>query len=280
MVFLGHSASGGYSTGAMLAAAYVVGEIVGASLLGTLIPQSRMRRHLVIGFGVAAVPFAGLAMFPAAPIGVLAASALVAGPSPAASPGILRTLLARLVAEEDVPRAFSADAVIQELMWLAAPGLVVLLALQVSEVAPLALSAMSLAVASGSVGLLRSVRLPNQRAAESPRPPLRVLLAAWPIYLISAAAMSLMAVTELVLLALLQYRGSPVSLSGPLLMAFSACSAGAAFLFGLRTWPGSARIQCLVSLTATAVGIAMMAVLPNLYGIVAGCSSRGVSKQS
>jgi predicted MFS family arabinose efflux permease len=61
-----------------------------------------------------------------------------------------------------------------------------------------------------------------------------------------------------------------------LLTAFAAASALSAFLYGLRSWPGTPRSQSAVFLVGTAAAIAIVAELPTLPGIavaflVAGC---------
>jgi hypothetical protein len=275
LVFLGHGSVGGYAEGSLLAAIFIAGEVAGAAVLGTMLHPRRLRANLAAGLAVGASGFAFIALAPDNPVAMLATAAFVAGAGPALSPGALRTILTGIVSEEDVPRAFSADSVLTELLWMLAPALVVVLALQVGASTPLALCAVCMATASVSSFLLKSVKT-NDTKKNVARPPLRLVMSAWPIYVTSAAAMSLMAVSELVLPALLQYRNHPVGLSGILLTIFAALSALVAFLYGLRSWPGTARIQSLIFLVATTACIAVVATIPNLTGIVvfflaAGC---------
>ncbi|UXY22625.1 hypothetical protein N8I84_30905 [Streptomyces cynarae] len=277
MVFLGHGATGGYSTGSVLAAFFIAGEVVGAWALGTFLHPRRLRLHLSTGLGVGAAAFTALALWPDAALPVLAAASFVAGGAPAASPGALRTLLTSVVDDKDVARAFSADSILTELVWLAAPGLVVLLALQAGPGVPMAVCALCLVLGTAMVFTLRSARAVEADAAEGgERAPTSVVLSGWPIYVTSAAAMSLMAVSELVLTPLLQYRDLPVGLAGVLLMVFAGLSALGAFVYGLRSWPGTARTHSLVCLVGTAAGITVVALVPGLTGIVLGFLAAGV----
>ncbi|NDZ90415.1 MFS transporter, partial [Streptomyces sp. SID10115] len=60
LVFLVRERPGGYVLGAALAAAYVVGEIVGAPVLGMRIRAERARGAMAVGLGVGGLAFAGL----------------------------------------------------------------------------------------------------------------------------------------------------------------------------------------------------------------------------
>lgn len=276
LLFLGHAGSGRYSSGGELAAFFVVGEVVGSWALGRYLRPQRLRLHLAVGFAVGAAAFAVLALADRGPLWISAVAAFAGGAAPAASPGALRTVLTSIVPEEDVARAFSLDSVLTELLWLAAPGVVVLLALHGAAWAPAAVCAVCQGLAVPAVATLAAARAVEEESAAAQRPDLAVVLSAWPIYLTSAAAMALMAVSELVLPALLGYRGDAVGIAGLLLTVFSALSAAGAFCYGLRSWPFSARTQSLICLLGTALGIAVMAVSPGLAGITAGFLVAGV----
>ncbi|MCZ9337974.1 MFS transporter, partial [Streptomyces sp. TRM76130] len=106
------------------------------------------------------------------------------------------------------------------------------------------------------------LRLPEPRVSEPARriaaPMTRTLLSGWPVYLTSAAAMAMLATTELVLPALLEDRHIAVGWSGPLLAGFALASAAGALCYGLRTWPGSARVHSLVLLAVTAACVCLI----------------------
>ncbi|MEU9554257.1 MFS transporter [Streptomyces fumanus] len=275
LVFLSRESPGGYTLGASLASAYVLGEVVGAPLLGTRLGRGRMRRELSAGLLAGALAFGALPFAHSAPAPVLLALAFLAGGAPAACPGGLRASLTKLVGEDLVPRALSAEATLTQCIWAAAPGLVVLLALQVHPGAPLLLGAVLAATAS-----LLLLRLPEPRAAEpagrTAAPMTRTLLSGWPVYLTSAAAMAMLATAELVLPALLEDRHIAVGWSGPLLAGFALASAAGALCYGLRTWPGSVRVQSLVLLAVTAACVCLITLLPGLGGIAAALLLAGV----
>jgi len=269
MVFLGRGSPGGYAEGGTLAALYVIGEVAGSGVLGTLVPPSRTKLSLVVGMALGAVSFAVMFFVPGAPMAVLGTAAFLGGAAPAIAPGALRTVLIGLVPEGDTAAALSADSILTELIWMTAPGLVVLLALQISARAPLGLCAASMAVATTAA---LSLTPPAQGKDEfrPARSATRVLLSGWPVYLTAAAAMSISAVAELDLPPLLQSRHDPVGLAGVLLVGFGALSALGSFLYGLRTWPGTPRRHGQIFLTATAVAIVVEATAPHLVGIVVG----------
>jgi hypothetical protein len=274
MVFLGRGSPGGYAEGGALAALYVIGEVAGSGVLGTLVPPGRTKLGLVAGMAAGAASFAALFFAPDAPMAVLGTAAFLAGAAPAIAPGALRTVLMGIVAEDDMPAALSADSVLTELVWMAAPGLVVLLALQISARAPLGLCAASMAVAA-TAALFLTPPAPAKDETRTARPAARVLLSGWPVYLTAAAAMSISAVAELDLTPLLQSRHDPVGLAGVLLVGFGALSALGSFLYGLRTWPGSPRRHSQLFLAATAVAIVVEATVPHLAGIVIGFLAAG-----
>ncbi|MEV4427507.1 MFS transporter, partial [Streptomyces sp. NPDC049602] len=89
LVFLVRERPGGYTLGAVLAAAYVLGEIVAAPVLGMRLNAERARPQLVAGLAAGAAGFTGLGLAPGAHPVVLAALALLAGTGPAAVPGAL-----------------------------------------------------------------------------------------------------------------------------------------------------------------------------------------------
>ncbi|MGA4843904.1 MFS transporter [Streptomyces sp. G45] len=275
LVFLTRQGPGGYALGATLASVYVAGEVVGAPLLGARLGRGRTRRSLAAGLAAGALAFCALPFAASAPAPVPMGLAFLAGAAPAACPGGLRALLTGLVADGAVPRALSVESTLTQITWAVAPGLVVLLALHVHAGAPLVLGALLAATAT-----LPLLRLPEPREPppdrHAPAPLARTLLTAWPVYLTGAASMAMLASAELVLPALLERRGAAVGWAGPLLAGFALASAAGALCYGLRTWPGSAHTQSLVLLTATAGGLALVAVAPGVPGVAAALAVTGV----
>ncbi|MEW2544917.1 MFS transporter [Streptomyces sp. NPDC047002] len=281
LVFLVRESPGGYTLGAFLGGAYVVGEVVGAPVLGARLRGGRQRVQLAIGLAVGAAAFAGLAFCASAPAALPTVLAFVAGAAPAANSGSLRAALVEIVPKEDVTRALSVETTLTQGIWAVAPALVAFLALGGAAGAPLGLAAACAVLAAVGVRLLPIGRVPRDEAqvSEGPKPSLvRALAVGWPIYLTSAAAMALLATAELVLPALLQYRGLPVGWSGPLLTVFSASSVAGGLLYGARAWPGDSRRQSLVLLVVMAVFVGMIVVLPGLGGIAVGLVLAGAFK--
>ncbi|MFD9881725.1 MFS transporter [Streptomyces alboflavus] len=274
VVFLVREREGGYALGAILAAVYVVGEIVGAALLGMRMRPERARPQLAVGLGVGAVGFAVLGALPDAPGVVLAACAFVAGGAPGAAPGGLRALLNSLVPERAVAQAMSAESVLVFGIWAIAPAAVTGLALGVAPGLPLLLAAALMGLSVAGLRLLPA----GWKADESDRdgePMLRIMARAWPVYVTGAAGLSLLALAELVLPALLEQRGISVGMSGPLLAGLAVSSAAGSFVYGLRRWPGRLRTQSLVCMLGVSGCLAAVAVLPTAAWLAVGLTCAG-----
>ncbi|MFJ7984920.1 MFS transporter [Streptomyces sp. NPDC096351] len=275
LVFLVRERPGGYSLGAVLAAAYVLGEIAAAPVLGMRLNAARARPQLAAGLGVGAAGFTGLGLLPTAHPAVLAVLAVLAGAGPAAVPGGLRALLTALVPERAVTQAMSMESMLTFGIWAAAPALVTGLALGVAPAAPLLLMGGLMAV---SVAGLRA--LPpgwHQEAGEGGGSTRRALLRAWPVYVLGAAGLTLLALAELILPALLEQRGIGIGWAGVLLAGFSVGAAVGAFLYGLRgRWPGPLALQSLVLVLAVAAGVALVALLPSVPGIAVALTAAGL----
>ncbi|WP_406081918.1 MFS transporter [Streptomyces zaomyceticus] len=275
LVFLVRERPGGYSFGAVLAAAYVIGEIVAAPVLGLRMNAERARPQLVAGLAVGAAGFTGLGLLPGAHPAVLAALALLAGAGPAAVPGGLRALLTSLVPERAVTQAMSMESVLTFGIWAAAPALATGLALGVDPAVPLLLMGVLMAVSVPGLWGLPSGW--QQTAKEDGTSLRRSLLRAWPVYVLGAASLTLLALAELILPALLEQRGIGIGWAGPLLAGFSIGSAVGAFVYGLRgNWPGPLAVQSLVLVLAVASGVALVAVLPWTAAIAVALVAAGL----
>ncbi|WP_432153452.1 MFS transporter [Streptomyces tricolor] len=281
LVFLVRERPGGYSLGAALAAAYVIGEIIGAPVLGMRLNPRRARPHLAAGLLAGAVGFAGLGAFPAAPAALLAGSAFLAGAGPAAAPGGLRALLTSLVPGHAVAQALSVESMLTFGVWAVSPATVTGLALGVGPHLPLLLAAALMAASVAGLWVL-----PAGWAADGPErrgervgrgaSRLRVLARAWPVYVTGAAGLSLLALAELVLPALLEQRGIAVGWAGPLLTVMSVSSAIGAFLYGLRSWPGRLRTRSVVLMAGMSAAVAAVALIPGAPGIAAALAVAGL----
>ncbi|MFC9845812.1 MFS transporter [Streptomyces sp. NPDC060223] len=275
LVFLTRERPGGYTLGAALAAAYVLGEIAGAPLLGMRLRPQRARPHLAIGLATGALGFAALGAFPDAHPAILAASAALAGAAPAAAPGGLRALLTSLVPKRAVPQALSTESMLTFGIWSLTPAAVTGLALGVAPRVPLLLAAALMASSVAGLWLLPEGWAADETDRDGESMP-RILARAWPAYVTGAASLSLLALSELVLPALLEQRGMGVGWAGPLLTGLALGSAAGAFLYGLRGWPGQLRTRSVVLLCAMSACVALVALIPVLAWMATALVLAGV----
>ncbi|MFE6779693.1 MFS transporter [Streptomyces sp. NPDC057702] len=275
LVLLVRERPGGYTLGAVLAAAYVVGEVAGAVTLGARLRPDRARPHLSLGLAVGAAAFAGLGLGASAHPAVLAGLAVVAGAAPAAAPGGLRALLTALVPERLGVQALSMESVLTYGVWTASPALATGLALGVHPALPLLLAALLAAAAVAGLWALPAGWDADTSDRDGVSMP-RTLAAAWPVYVTGAAALSLLALAELVLPALLEQRGIAIGWAGPVLAGYAVAAAVGAFVYGLRGWPGALGTQSFVLLLAVMACVAAAAVLPGLALIAAAMLVAGL----
>jgi len=267
LVFLVRERPGGYALGAGLAAAYVIGEVAGAAVLGLRLKQERARFQLAAGLALGACSFAGLGLLPRAHPLVLGIFAVLAGAAPAAAPGGLRTLLTSQLPDTLIVKALSAESVLTYSAWTAAPALTVVLALSVAPSLPLVLAAALMAAATAGLWALPAGWEADSGDREGASMA-RTLARAWPIYVTGAAAISLLALAELALPALLEQRAIGVGWAGPLLAGFSIASTLGAALYGARgSWPSSVRTQSLVLLLGATACVTLAATVPSLAWI-------------
>ncbi|MFJ4204711.1 MFS transporter [Streptomyces sviceus] len=277
LVFLVRERPGGYALGAALAAAYVIGEIVGAPVFGMRLRPERPRPHLAAGLAVGAAGFAGLGLLPEAGPLLLGALAFLAGAAPAAATGGLRALLTELVPERAVAQALSTESMLNSVIWAVSPAAVTGLALQVAPRVPLLLAAALMSASVAGLWLLPAGwKADDPGGAWTGAALARLLLGAWPVYVMGAASLSLLGLAELVLPALLEQRGIPVGWSGPLLTGLAVGGGLGAFLHGLRTWPGLLRTRGVVLMCGTSVCVTLIALIPNTAGIATALTVGGL----
>ncbi|MFF1376609.1 MFS transporter [Streptomyces sp. NPDC058308] len=275
LVFLVRDRPGGYTLGAVLAAAYVAGEIAGAPLLGMRLRPERARPHLAAGLAVGALAFAALGTLPDAHPLALGCFAFLAGAAPAASPGGLRALLTGLVPDQAVAQALAVESMLTFAVWAVAPAAVTGLALGVSAALPLLLAGVLMASSAAGLWLLPAgwESDAGDRGGESMA---RILVRAWPVFVTGAASLSMLALAELVLPALLEQRGIEVGWAGPLLAGLALGSAVGSFVYGLRRWPGRLRTQSMVLMFSVSGCLALVAVLPGVRWLLAVLVVAGV----
>lgn len=279
LVFLVRERPGGYTLGAALAAAYVIGEIVGAPVLGLRLRHERARADLSRGLACGALGFAGLGALPDAHPAVLCGFAVAAGAAPAAATGGLRTLLTSLVPERATAQALSVESMLTAGVWALSPAAVAGLALGVAPRVPLLLAAALMASSVGGLRLLPPAwggggdgdggNAEGGAGGGSPfgGPLPRLLAGAWPVYVTGAASLALLGLAELVLPALLEQRGVGVGWSGPLLTGMAVGGGIGGFVHGLRAWPGRLRTRSVVLMAGVAVCVTAAALAPGAAGI-------------
>lgn len=265
LVFLVRERPGGYTLGAALAAAYVIGEILGAPVLGMRMDPARGRRHLVLGLAGGAVGFAGLGVLAGAHPVVLGVFAFLAGAAPAAAAGGQRALLTSLVPERSVAQALSAESMLMSGVWAVSPVAVAGLALGIAPRLPLLLGAALMALSIAGHWWLPAGWDTGERGGESGR--IRVLMRAWPVYVTGAASLTLLGLAELTLPALLEQRGIGVGWSGPMLAGLAVGAGLGAFVYGLRPWPGRLRGRSVVLMCGMSVFVSLAALIPGAVGI-------------
>ncbi|WP_030317783.1 hypothetical protein [Streptomyces sp. NRRL B-3229] len=278
LVFLVRERPGGYALGAVLAAVYVIGEIVGAPVLGMRLRPERPRPHLAAGLAAGAAGFAGLGLLPDVGSLILGGCAVLAGSAPAAVTGGLRALLTELVPERAVPQALSTESMLNSVIWAVSPAAVTGLALGVAPRVPLLLAAVLMGASLAGLWLLPSGwKTGSEGGTRTGQPSTsRLLLGAWPVYVTGAASLSLLGLAELALPALLEQRGIRVGWSGPMLAGLAVGGGLGAFLYGLRTWPGLLRTRSVVLMCGTSVCVTLLALTPDAAGIAAALAVGGL----
>lgn len=281
LVFLVRERPGGYVLGAALAAVYVIGEILGAPVLGMRLRPDRARLHMATGLTAGATGFAGLGVWPEAHPVLLGVFAFLAGAAPSAVTGGLRALLGELVPERAVAQALSLESMLNSGIWAVSPAAVTGLALGVAPRAPLVLAAVSMGASvaglwllpagwsTGGEGTGSAEYRADDRRKDTSESLSRTLLGAWPVYVTGAASLSLLGLAELVLPALLEQRGIQVGWAGPLLAGLAVGGGLGAFLYGLRSWPGLLRTRSVVLMGGTSVCVTLIALIPETAGIAA-----------
>ncbi|BBC34155.1 hypothetical protein SGFS_054490 [Streptomyces graminofaciens] len=267
LVFLVRERPGGYTLGAALAAAYVIGEIICAPVLGMRLDPAHGRRHLAAGLVGGTVGFVGLGVLADAHPVVLAAFAFLAGAAPAAVAGGQRAMLTSLVPERAVAQALSAESMLMSGVWAVSPVAVAGLALGVAPRVPLLLAAVLMAASVAGMWLLPAGWDKGEQDGQTDRSKLRVLIRAWPVYVTGAASLTLLGLTELTLPALLEQRGIAVGWSGPMLAGLAVGAGLGAFVYGLKPWPGRLRARSVVLMCGMSVFVTLAALIPGAAGI-------------
>jgi predicted MFS family arabinose efflux permease len=272
------SVTGRYATAGVVSAAGAVLFAVVTPRIGRLADrhgQARVLRPLAVIFAAATAAFAGCAVGHAPDWALIVTGALSRATMPALGP-MVRSRWSELLRGGGIAldAAFSLEGIADEVIFIAAPVLVVALVTGVRPVSGL-LATLALSLC-GVVGLTR------HRASEPPvrggargggtvlrSPGLRVLIG------MHVCLGALFVAVDLATIAFAQEHGAS-ALAGPLLALYGLGSAIAGVWYGARHWraPETARLRAAYA--ATALGVGPLAVMPGMAAIAAGIFAAGL----
>lgn len=264
LLLLVQGASGSYGLAGAVAGGFGLGNVVVSSLRARMVDYYGARRvlpWLAVGYSTALIGVI-IAVVDSAPGGVTVSLAVLAGLFPPPLGAVMRGMWARLSPTEVIRRrAYSLDAVAEELVFIVGPLLVgammllpngALIAVLIAAVAGL-LGTLGLATAA-----LPGPHAPGQRASGPTAwaGPLRHLRL-WPVLLTLVAIGVVLGALEV--LSTAHARAiADIGLAGALLACSALGSAAGGLMYGVRTWPWSlvprllvlAGVACAVLTTA------------------------------
>jgi Major Facilitator Superfamily len=241
--------------------------------------QATVLRSLAVVFSVTSAAFVGCAITRAPDWALIVTGALSRASMPALGP-MVRSRWSQLLGGTDaLDSAFSLEGIADEVIFIAAPVLVVALATDVHPVSGMLVTV--LLAAAGVAGLTRhrqseptvpgrSGRTVARDTASVLRSPgLRVLIG------VQVCLGALFAAVDLATIAFAQeHRAS--ALAGPLLALYGLGSAIAGVWYGARHWRVSHRARLRAALVATGLGVGPLAVMPGLAALAAGIFVAGL----
>jgi MFS family permease len=236
--------------------------------------QARVLRPQVSLFAAATAALAACAMV-RAPVWALA---VVAGLSRATMPSLgpmVRSRWSQLLAGTVLlDAAFSLEGIADELIFITGPVLVVALAVGISPVAGVLITA-ALSVA-GVAGLTRQQRSEPPAAPVTRTygptlrsPGLRVLIA------MTVCLGALFVAVDLATIAFAAQHGDKAA-AGPLLGLYGLGSAIAGVWYGTRRWQASLASRLTAALAATVLGVAPLAFMPGIWLMAAAITAAGL----
>jgi MFS family permease len=236
--------------------------------------QARVLRPLGFVFAVTSAAFAGCAITHAADWMLILSGALSRASMPSLGP-MVRSRWSELLRDSNaLDSAFSLEGIADEVIFIAAPVLVVALATEVQPISGMIVTV--LLGLAGVAGLSRhrrsepAVRAVGARSRSVLRSSgLRVLIA------VQICLGALFAAVDLATIAFAQEHGAS-GLAGPLLALYGLGSAIAGVWYGARQWRVSHRDRLRVALVATGLGVGPLAVMPGVAAMAAGIFVAGL----
>jgi len=236
--------------------------------------QALVLRPLGVVFAVTSAAFVGCAITHAPDWMLILAGALSRASMPSLGPMVRSRWSALLGGGNALDSAFSLEGIADEVIFIAAPVLVVALATEVQPVSGMIVTVL-LGVA-GVAGLTRhrcsepTVRAVERRSASVLRSGgLQTLLG------VHVCLGALFAAVDLATIAFAQEHGAS-GLAGPLLALYGLGSAIAGIWYGVRHWQASHRARLRVALAATGLGVAPLAVMPGIVAMAAAIFVAGL----
>lgn len=283
LLLLVQGASGSYGLAGAVAGGFGLGNVVVSSLRARMVDYYGAKRvlpWLAAGYSAALVGVI-IAVLGSAPGGVTVSLAVLAGLFPPPLGAVMRGMWARLSPTEAIRRrAYSLDAVAEELVFIVGPLLVGAMMLLPNG----ALIAVIIAAVTGLLGTLglataalRGPHAPGQRASGPTAwaGPLRHLRL-WPVLLTLVAIGVVLGALEVLSTAHARAMAD-IGLAGALLACSALGSAVGGLIYGVRTWPWAhvarllvlAGVACVVLATAAwASHPAVLFVLFALAGLL------------
>jgi Major Facilitator Superfamily len=236
--------------------------------------QALVLRPLGVVFAVTSAAFVGCAITHAPDWMLVLSGSLSRASMPSLGP-MVRSRWSELLRDSDaLDSAFSLEGIADEVIFIAAPVLVVALASEVQPISGMIVTVL-LGVA-GVAGLTRHRRSePAVRAVEARSGSilrsagLRVLIG------VQICLGALFAAVDLATIAFAQEHGAS-GLAGPLLALYGLGSAIAGVWYGARRWGVSHRARLRVALVATGLGVGPLAVMPGIAAMAAGIFVAGL----
>ena len=262
--------TGSYAVAGGVSAMYGIATALVAPVLGRLADRRSPRGVLLVQSAVypLLLALAAFVVLVRAPVPVLLGAAAAVGASTPLVSGTVRALWSRVDARAR-PTAYALDAIASELVFVAGPSLVALLAVVASPFVALAVAGVLGLV--GAVGIATSAPMRAWVPAGGRRPLLAtVSTPGMPRILLSGTALMLgVGALEVAVPAFADAAGNP-GMSGLLLAVWALGSAGGGLWFGARVMSTSLPRQYRWCLLGVTVGLAPLAAVssPWLLGVL------------